>query len=152
MALILSSSSFAEGATIPVKHTCDGADRSPPLRWEDAPQAQSFVLIVDDPDAPGGTFTHWVLYDIPGTQRELPEGLANVSALGTSGTNDFARMGYGGPCPPRGGGAHRYVFTLAALDIATLTLAPGAARRAVEDAMRGHVVGQAQLIGRYTRT
>jgi Raf kinase inhibitor-like YbhB/YbcL family protein len=82
----------------------------------------------------------------------VPEGLAPVSALGTSGTNDFARMGYGGPCPPRGGGAHRYVFTLAALDIATLTLAPGAARRAVEDAMRGHVVGQAQLMGRYTRT
>jgi Phosphatidylethanolamine-binding protein len=101
MAFTLSSSSFAAGATIPVKHTCDGADRSPPLRWEDAPDAKSFVLIVDDPDAPGGTFTHWVLYDIPGTQRALPEGLAPVSALGTSGTNDFARMGYGGPCPRR---------------------------------------------------
>jgi len=152
MAFTLSSSNFAEGETIPVKHTCDGADRSPPLRWEDSPQAQSFVLIVDDPDAPGGAFTHWVLYDIPGTQRALPEGLAPVSALGTSATNDFARMGYSGPCPPRGGGAHRYVFTLAALDTATLTLAPGASRRDVEDAMRGHVVGQAQLVGRYTRT
>ncbi|HJZ45942.1 MAG TPA: YbhB/YbcL family Raf kinase inhibitor-like protein [Roseiflexaceae bacterium] len=90
-----------------------------PLRWADAPDAQSFALIADDPDAPGRTFTRWLLYDIPGTQRELPEGLALVSALGSSGTSDFGRMGYGGPCPPRGGGAHRYVFTLAALDSPT---------------------------------
>src|SRR5262249_33612418 len=104
----------------------------------------------DDPDAPGGTFTHWVLYDIPGAQRELPEGLSNVGALGTPGMNDFSGIGYGGPCPPRGG-PHRYIFTLAALDIPTLNLPPRAARRDVEAAMRGHVIGQARLMGQYAR-
>jgi Raf kinase inhibitor-like YbhB/YbcL family protein len=151
VAFTLTSSSFAEGEAIPVEHTCDGANKSPELRWNDAPPAQSFVLIADDPDAPGGTFTHWVVFDIPGTQRELPEALSNVGALGTPGTNDFLRTGYGGPCPPRGGGAHRYVFTLSALDIPTLLLPPDASRRAVDAMMRGHIVGQAKLIGHYER-
>ena len=151
MAFTLTSTSFAEGEAIPVKHTCDGADQSPPLRWEGAPEAKSFVLIVDDPDAPGGTFTHWVLFDIPGAERELPEGLSNVGALGTPGTNDFSRTGYGGPCPPRGRGPHRYFFTLSALDIPTLQLPPEASRRDVEMMMRGHVIGQAKLMGRYER-
>lgn len=151
MAFTLTSPSFEEGAAIPVKHTCDGENSAPQLRWDDPPAAKSFVLIVDDPDAPGGTFTHWVLFDIPGTQRELPEGLSDVGALGTPGTNDFMRTGYGGPCPPRGGGAHRYFFTLSALDIATLNLPPEAIRRDVETAMRGHVIGQAKLMGRYER-
>ena len=151
MAFTLSSPSFAEGELIPVKHTCDGEDEAPPLRWQDAPAAQSFVLIMDDPDAPGGTFTHWVLFDIPGNQRELPVGLSNVGALGTPGLNDFSRTGYGGPCPPRGGGPHRYFFTLSALDIPTLQLQPEASRRDVETMMRGHVVGQARLMGRYER-
>ena len=151
VAFTLSSPSFAEGEAIPVRHTCDGEDAAPELRWDDPPAAQSFVLIMDDPDAPGGTFTHWVLYDIPGPQRELPEGLSNVGALGTPGTNDFSRTGYGGPCPPRGRGAHRYFFTLSALDIATLNLPPEASRRDVETAMQGHVVGQARLMGRYER-
>jgi Raf kinase inhibitor-like YbhB/YbcL family protein len=151
MPFTLSSPSFADGETIPAKHTCDGANQSPPLRWADSPAAQSFVLIMDDPDAPGGTFTHWVLYDIPGTEHELPEGLSNVGALGTPGTNDFSKVGYGGPCPPRGHGAHRYFFTLSALDIATLQLPPEASRRDVEQAMRGHVIGQARLMGRYAR-
>ena len=146
----LTSPAFAEGEAIPAKHTCDGANQSPQLRWNDPPPAQSFVLIVDDPDAPGRTFTHWVVYDIPGTQRELPEGLSNVGAIGTPGMNDFSRTGYGGPCPPRGG-PHRYVFTLSALDIATLQLPPDASRRDVETMMRGHVVGQARLMGRYGR-
>jgi Raf kinase inhibitor-like YbhB/YbcL family protein len=147
----LTSAGFAEGAAIPAKYTCDGENSAPPLRWDGAPHAQSFVLIVDDPDAPGGTFTHWVLYDIPGAQRELPEGLSNVGALGTPGINDFSRVGYSGPCPPRGAGAHRYVFSLSALDIATLNLPPEAERQTVEAAIRGHVLGQAKLIGRYER-
>lgn len=151
MAFTLTSPSFAEGEAIPVKHTCDGANEAPQLQWQGAPEAQSFVLIVDDPDAPGGLFTHWVLFDIPGSQRELPEGMSNVGAIGTPGTNDFTRTGYGGPCPPRGNGAHRYVFTLSALDIPTLQLPPEASRRDVEEMIKGHIVGQARLTGRYER-
>jgi Raf kinase inhibitor-like YbhB/YbcL family protein len=150
VAFTLSSPSFAEGEAIPVKHTCDGENSAPPLRWEGQPAAQSFVLIVDDPDAPGGTFTHWVLFDIPGSQRELPEGLSNVGALGTPGMNDFLKVGYGGPCPPPGA-PHRYVFTLSALDVATLNLPAEASRKQVEQAAQGHVLGQAKLIGRYQR-
>ena len=147
MTFTLTSAGFAEGAAIPAKYTCDGQNIAPPLRWDGPPDARSFVLIVDDPDAPSGTFTHWVLYDIPGAQRELPEGAANV---GVPGMNDFSQAGYGGPCPPRGG-AHRYVFTLAALDIATLNLPPKASRKQVEAAMQGHTIGQARLMGRYQR-
>jgi Raf kinase inhibitor-like YbhB/YbcL family protein len=147
----LTSAGFTEGTAIPAKYTCDGENKAPPLRWDGAPQAQSFVLILEDPDAPGGTFTHWVLYDIPGAQRELPEALSNVGALGTPGLNDFSRVGYGGPCPPRGGGAHRYVFTLSALDVATLNLPPESERHKVEAAMRGHVLSKATLIGQYER-
>jgi Raf kinase inhibitor-like YbhB/YbcL family protein len=147
MTFTLTSPSFVEGEAIPVKHTCDGANQSPALRWEGAPDARSFALIVDDPDAPGGTFTHWVLFDIPGALRELPEGSASI---GVAGANDFSQAGYGGPCPPPGV-AHRYFFTLSALDILTLNLSPKAARRDVEAAMRSHIVGQARLIGRYRR-
>ena len=150
MTFTLTSPAFDQGAAIPARHTCDGENTSPPLRWDGPPAAQSFVLIADDPDAPRGTFTHWVLYDIPGAQRELPEGLANVGALGTPGMNDFSKIGYGGPCPPRGG-PHRYIFTLSALDIATLNLPAEAARQEIEAAIRGHVLGQAQLMGRYER-
>jgi Raf kinase inhibitor-like YbhB/YbcL family protein len=150
VAFTLTSASFAEGEAIPARHTCDGENGAPPLHWAGAPPAQSFVLIVDDPDAPGGIFTHWVLFDIPGAQRELPEGLANVGALGTPGMNDFLKVGYGGPCPPRGG-PHRYFFTLSALDIPTLNLPAEASRKEIERAMQGHVVGQARLMGRYQR-
>lgn len=151
MSFTLTSPAFVEGETIPVKYTCDGENSAPPLRWDDAPQARSFVLIVDDPDAPGGTFTHWVLYDIPGTQRELPEGLSNVGALGTPGMNDFSKVGYGGPCPPRGKGPHRYFFTLYALDTPSLMVPAERPRREIERAMQGHVIGQARLMGRYER-
>ena len=147
MSFKLTSAGFAEGAAVPAKYTCDGQNVAPPLRWEESPAARSFVLIVGDPDAPGGTFTHWVLYDIPGAQRELPEATASV---GTPGLNDFSQAGYGGPCPPRGP-AHRYIFTLAALDIDTLNLPPRASRKQVEAAMQGHVIAQAQLMGRYGR-
>jgi Raf kinase inhibitor-like YbhB/YbcL family protein len=145
----LTSPSFAEGAAIPAERTCDGTDLSPALRWEGAPAAQSFALIADDPDAPGGTFTHWVLFDIPGTQRELPAGTA-ASTLGIAGRNDFGKAGYGGPCPPPGA-PHRYIFTLFALDVATLGLPASAPRRDIEAAMRGHTVGQARLVGNYGR-
>lgn len=148
MTFTLVSSSFREGGAIPRDHTCDGADRSPPLRWEGAPPTASYVLIMDDPDAPVGTFTHWVLYDIPGDRTELAEGEQTV---GLAGRNDFGRRGYGGPCPPRGRGAHRYFFRLSALDISSLNLPPGAVRRDVESAMRGHVLATATLMGRYER-
>jgi hypothetical protein len=151
MAFTLTSPEFADGDAIPVRFTCDGENSAPPLNWDGAPPAQSFVLIVDDPDAPSGVFTHWVLYDIPGSQRELPAGLANVGALGTPGMNDFSRVGYGGPCPPRGHGPHRYVFTLYALDVPSLMIPAKRPRREIERAMASHVLGQAQLIGRYER-
>jgi Raf kinase inhibitor-like YbhB/YbcL family protein len=147
----LRSPAFAEGETIPVKYTCDGENTPPPLRWEGAPEAQSFVLIVDDPDAPSGTFTHWVLYDVPGAERELPEGLPSVGALGTPGMNDFMQIDYGGPCPPPGSGPHRYFFTLYALDVGSLLTPRGRPRREIEAAMQGHVLGQAKLMGRYER-
>jgi Raf kinase inhibitor-like YbhB/YbcL family protein len=143
----LTSPSFAEGAPIPAEQTCDGADGSPALRWEGAPAAQSFALIADDPDAPGGTFTHWVLFDIPGTQHDLSAGQVS----GVAGRNDFGKAGYGGPCPPPGA-PHRYNFTLFALDIVTLGLPASVSRRDVEAAMRGHIIGQARLMGRYGRT
>ena len=124
-------------------------DQSPPLRWDDAPDGtQSIALIVDDPDAPHGTFTHWVLFDIPASEYELAEGRP---LAGIAGINDFQRPGYNGPCPPHGHGEHRYVFTLYALDVPTLGLGQMATRREVEAAMQGYILGRAQLTGRYTR-
>jgi Raf kinase inhibitor-like YbhB/YbcL family protein len=148
----LTTPAFAAGDPIPARYTCDGENSAPPLHWDGAPVAQSFVLIVEDPDAPGRTFTHWVLYDIPGSQRDLPEGLSNVGALGTPGMNDFSKVGYGGPCPPRGHGAHRYVFTLYALDVYSLMIPAERPRQEIERAMQGHIVGQTQLIGQYERS
>jgi len=140
---------FADGGLIPAKFTCEGANVSPELRWNAAPaNTHSYVLIVDDPDAPVGVFTHWVLFDITADRLSLAEG---ASAIGVSGKNDFGRAGYGGPCPPRGHGPHRYYFTLYALDVASLKLRAGASRREVETALRGHVLAQAQYMGRYER-
>lgn len=145
----IESPAFSHGGIIPIVHTCDGLDRSPALQWSGAPAgSQSFALIMDDPDAPGGTFTHWVLFDIPGAQSALPEGL-RPGQVGISGRNDFGRVGYGGPCPP--GGTHRYVFTLFSLDVSTLRRGEGARRADVERAMQGHVLAQTQLIGRFGR-
>jgi Raf kinase inhibitor-like YbhB/YbcL family protein len=145
----LTSPAFAEGADIPTVFTCDGQDRSPPLHWSRAPAGtQSFTLIVDDPDAPGRTFTHWVLFDVPAVQSDLPEGF-QPGQVGTSGRGDFGRTGYGGPCPPSG--SHRYFFKLFALNVPSIGLQEGASRAEVERAMQGHVLGQAQLMGRYSR-
>ncbi len=151
--LRLRSPAFADGDLIPVAYTCTGADRSPPLRWDAPPPGtRSLALIMDDPDAPGGRFIHWVLYQIPPDRTELPEGVPAepaVEGIGFQGRNDFGRIGYGGPCPPPGP-AHRYRFTLYALDISP-DLPPGAGAAAVEQAIQGHIRGIGRLIGRYGR-
>ena len=155
MALVVSSSAFAPGGTVPARFSCDGADRSPPLTWSGMPHgAVTFALIVDDPDAPGGTWVHWVLFNLPASVAALPEGVpaaGDLPQLGGAlqGRNDFGKLGYGGPCPPPGR-AHRYFFRLYALD-AALPLRAGTGRREVESAMRGHVVGEATLMGTYAR-
>lgn len=147
----LTSPAFAEGATIPKLHTCEGADLSPALEWTGQPDgAGSFALIVDDPDAPGGVWNHWLLWDIPASARSLAQGL-KTGQLGESGTNDFGRLGYGGPCPPRRHGPHRYIFKLFALGAATLGLRRGSRRAELDLALAGHVLAEARLTGIYER-
>ena len=152
MSFSVKTSAFSEGGDIPKKYTCDGSDLSPALKWAGAPAGtKSLALIADDPDAPVGTWTHWIVWNIP-AEAALPEGLAKVESLsdGTrQGKNDFKRIGYGGPCPPPGK-PHRYFFKLYALD-STLDLKPGATRKELESAIKGHVLGQAELMGRYGR-
>jgi len=152
MAFELSSSAFAQGQPIPVKYTCDGEDVSPPLEWVDPPQGvQSFVLINDDPDAPVGTWDHWIFYNLPGEARSLLEAAPSDAELpdgSRHGQNSWRRLGYGGPCPPSG--MHRYFFKLYALDT-TLDLAPGANKKQLLQAMEGHILGQAELMGVYGR-
>ena len=153
MTLRLTTTAFQPGGTIPRKHTCDGPDVSPALAWDAPPgTAQSFALIMDDPDAPGGTWAHWVLYDLPAAARDLPEGVPRQEELPSGarqGRNDFRRVGYYGPCPPPGP-VHRYFFKLYALD-ARLNLKPGASKPEVERAMQGHILAQGELMGRYQR-
>ncbi len=157
MAFSLTSPAFTDGSMIDKKYTCDGANVSPPLAWKDAPAGtKSFALIMDDPDAPAGTWVHWVLYQIPASAASLEEGvgksptLSNGAVSGASwGVNDFSRIGYQGPCPPPGK-PHRYVFKLLALD-AALNLPAKAGKFDVEKAAQGHVLGQAQLTGKYGR-
>ncbi len=143
----ITSSAFQEGGNIPSKFTCDGADANPALRFEGAPaEAKSLALIVDDPDAPVGLFTHWLVWNIDPKTTEIVENSAPVGAV--QGTNDFPKKGYGGPCPPSG--THRYYFKVFALD-QTLDLKPRAKRAEVDAAMRGHVIAQGELMGRYSR-
>jgi len=153
MSILLTSSAFAEGSSIPSKYTCDGDDVSPPLKWSGVPQgAKSLALICDDPDAPAGIWVHWVMYNIPAAITELPEGVpASDAVLGSArqGVNDFRRIGYGGPCPPRGS-PHRYYFKLYALDT-ELALKPKAAKKDVVNAMQGHILAEGQLMGTYKR-
>ncbi len=150
--ITLSSDAFAHDGSIPARFTCDGDDVSPALSWEGAPEnTKSFALIMDDPDAPGKTFVHWVYLDIPAGTTSLPEHIPNAerpSPGGIQGRNDFRKIGYGGPCPP--GGEHRYFFKLYALDT-TLALNPGATKSDVLKAAEGHVLAQGELIGKYTR-
>jgi len=153
MAFTLESTAFGHEGAIPQKHTCDGADVSPALNWSPPPAGtQSFALIMDDPDAPSGTWVHWIIYNIPAQTRELAENVARQPEMkdGTrQGRNDFQKAGYGGPCPPRGG-PHRYYFRLYALDI-KLSLQPGARKADVEKAIKGHILAQAEFMGRYKR-
>ena len=149
----LSSTAFEEGQTIPKEYTGDGRNDSPPLRWSDPPAGtQSFTLLCDDPDAPRGTFVHWVAFNLPASLCELAAGVSRTEALadGTrQGTNGFGKLGYGGPSPPPGK-PHRYFFKLYALDI-TIALAAGARKDQVLAAMKGHVLGEATLMGTYQR-
>lgn len=152
MKLSLVSAAFEEGGAIPRKHTCDGADVSPALAWSSVPLGvRSFALICDDPDAPMGAWVHWVVFNLPGDARVLPEGVAPRVMLDNGavhGVNDFGKMGYGGPCPPHG--THRYFFRLYALD-AKLNLGGRVTKKQVLKAMEGHILGETHLMGKYGR-
>jgi Raf kinase inhibitor-like YbhB/YbcL family protein len=142
----ITSSAFQQGGNIPSKFSCDGANTNPPLQISDVPSgAKSLVLIVDDPDAPSGLFTHWAIWNISSHTSTIAEG---STPKGVQGTNDFGKSGYGGPCPPSG--AHRYYFKIFALD-RELDLPSGAKRSQLDAAMKGHVIAQGELMGRYSR-
>ncbi|HJT79860.1 MAG TPA: YbhB/YbcL family Raf kinase inhibitor-like protein [Chthoniobacterales bacterium] len=144
--MAITSSAFQQGGNIPSKYTCDGVDTSPPLQIADAPpNAKSLVLIVDDPDAPVGVFTHWIAWNISTETKTIVEG---SPPKGVQGTNDFGNSGYGGPCPSAG--THRYYFRILALD-RQLDLPPGSRRTQLDAAMKGHIVAQGELIARYAR-
>jgi Raf kinase inhibitor-like YbhB/YbcL family protein len=151
--LTVSSDGFAEGAAIPTEFTCSGADASPPLRVTGVPSgAVALALVCDDPDAPGGTWVHWVAYDLPPGTTTLAKAVPKTDSLpggGKQGRNDFHHTGYNGPCPPPGK-THRYFFRVYALDAAT-GLAPGATKAQLESAMSGHVVAQGALQGHFAR-
>ena len=151
--ITISSPSFASGGNIPRQFTCDGEDISPEFHWSDPPSAtKSFALIADDPDAPAGTWVHWVLFNLPPQFRGLPENVPKQESLENGalhGRNDFRKTGYGGPCPPPGK-PHRYFFKLYALG-AKLDLKAGASRGELERAMGGHVLAEAQLMGTFGR-
>jgi len=152
MSFELTSPAFAHGETIPCKYTCDGEDISPPLRWSDPPQGtQSLALIADDPDAPIGTWVHWVLYNLPAETRGLPEAIppdADLPDGSRHGRNSWRRLGYGGPCPPSG--THRYFFKLYALDT-VLDLVASASKKQLLRTMERHILAQAELMGVYAR-
>ena len=153
MKIALSSTAFRGGEGIPAKYTCDGEDISPPLEWGEPPSGtRAFALIMDDPDAPGGVFTHWVIFNIASESRKLVEAIPTQGQLpdGTlQGKNDFGRTGYGGPCPPAGR-PHRYQFTLYALN-QPLDLQAGISKKQLLSAMQGHILAQGQLTGTYQR-
>ena len=153
MPFVLQTNAFSPGAAIDAKYTCSGANISPALSWSGVPEGtQSLALIVEDPDAPGGTFTHWVLYNLGPTETQLGESMPKTDRLpngAQQGRNNFGRVGYGGPCPPPGK-PHRYFFKLYALD-RKLELKPGASKKEVEQTMQGHILGQAELMGKFQR-
>jgi Raf kinase inhibitor-like YbhB/YbcL family protein len=150
-ALLLSSAAFADGQPIPDKYTCHGQDISPPLQWSGVPsQAKSIALTCEDPDAPSGTFTHWVIFDVPTTATGLSEDVSKTATLSDGsqqGKNGFGNTGYNGPCPP-GGKTHHYIFKVYALDDA-VTLDSGAGKDDLLNAMNGHVLAQGELTGTY---
>jgi Raf kinase inhibitor-like YbhB/YbcL family protein len=150
--MIIASPAFTEGGMLPAKYTCDGQDISPPLEWENVPAGtKSLALIQDDPDAPMGTWVHWVAYNIPPNITKLDENVKPEKVFKhgmRQGNNDWPKIGYGGPCPPSG--THRYYFKLYALDT-MLDLRPGATKAQVLQAMKGHILAEAQLMGKYRR-
>ena len=152
MTLEITSSAFSNGEMIPARYTCDGSDVSPDLSWRGVPNsAKSLALICDDPDAPMGTWVHWVLFNIPAEAVGLPAEISSSATLENGarhGKNDFRRLGYGGPCPP--GGTHRYFFKLYALDT-ELKLDSGITKAQLVEAMQGHILAEAQLMGKYKR-
>jgi Raf kinase inhibitor-like YbhB/YbcL family protein len=154
MNLNITSTAFSEGHAIPTKHTCDGQNVSPPLQWSNVPDgAQCLALICEDPDAPSGVFTHWLLYNLPADVTSLNEGVPHTDTLNSrarQGKNDFQRIGYGGPCPPERDQAHRSIFKLYALD-SELKLPPGANKDELTSAMQGHILASGQLMGTYKR-
>ena len=156
MTFSLTSSAFSPTERIPPKYTGEGADVSPPLDWGEPPAAtQTLALICDDPDAPRGTWDHWLIWNIPGNLRALPEGVSKKDsppevAGAVQGSNSWPKVGYNGPMPPKGHGTHHYHFVLYALD-ASLDLPAGADKKALMGAMKGHVLGQAKLTGTYSR-
>ena len=156
MAMTLKSPAFADGERIPEKYTGDGQDLSPPLEWSGTPEGtKTLALICDDPDAPRGTWDHWVLWNLPAALRKLPEGVPNRERLpdlgsAVQGSNSWPKIGYGGPMPPPGHGTHHYHFVLYALD-AAMDLKPGTAKAALQKAMKGHILAEARLVGTYSR-
>jgi Raf kinase inhibitor-like YbhB/YbcL family protein len=149
MTMSLSSALFADDTMIPTRSTCDGEDVSPPLTWDGVPSgAAELALTMEDPDAPGGTFVHWVLWDIPASTHELDEGVVPDGLC--QGTNGFGKTAYGGPCPPKGDKAHRYAFTIYALS-SRVSLAEGASIDDLRSMIDGNVLAQARLVGRYGR-
>ena len=155
MGFILKSDAFKEGEAVPREYTCEGNDISPPLIWESLPEGtKSLAMIVEDPDAPIGTFTHWIIYDIPANLKGLESSVSQAAALPggmKQGTNDFGKTGYGGPCPPRGHGRHRYYFILKALDVETLGIPPRSGKSEALKAAKGHVLAEAKLMGVFER-
>jgi Raf kinase inhibitor-like YbhB/YbcL family protein len=153
MNIQITSAAFADGQPIPAKYTCDSSDVSPALAWTGAPAGtKSFALIADDPDAPVGTWVHWVLYDLPASTTSLRDNVTKSQLIENNakqGVNDFTQIGYGGPCPPPGK-PHRYFFKIYALDT-MLDLKPGATKAQLLKAMEGHILGQGQLMGTYQR-
>ena len=146
--LNLTSDTFQNGQPIPTQFTCDGADQTPAIRWGEPPAGtKSFALVIDDPDAPSGTFRHWGVYDIAASARSIGGG----QRAGTEVANDFGKPGYGGPCPPKGHGPHHYHFKLFALDIDRLEVSPKGKVADVENAAQKHAIAQGELIGTYER-
>lgn len=153
MSIQITSDAFTEGNSIPVEYTCDGSDISPALTWQGLPaNTKSLALICDDPDAPSGTFVHWVVYGIPAGESQFPKSVPASPTMPSGvkqGKNGFGTIGYRGPCPPRGG-PHRYFFRIYALDT-SIDEPAGAGRSEIDRAMKGHVIGEGHLMGTYKR-
>jgi Raf kinase inhibitor-like YbhB/YbcL family protein len=146
--LSLSSDGFGDGARIPAQYTCDGANQPPLLHWGEPPSGtRSFALVIDDPDAPGGTFRHWGVYDVPSSARSIGNGKRSGSEV----RNDFGNSGYGGPCPPKGHGPHHYHFRLFAVSVDRLDIPENANAADVEHAAERHAIAQGELVGTFER-